>query len=350
MPADQLDGQTTLPILAAKSADSQHEPVASCGFQDQIDRLRDAFNGVLRGKQTTTEKVLACLLARGHLLIEDLPGLGKTTLAKAIASSIGGDFARIQCTPDLLPSDITGFSLLNPKTREFEFRPGPVFASVLLADELNRATPRTQSALFEAMAERQVTLDRTTHKLQETFFVIATQNAVDTHGVFPLPDAQLDRFTMRLSLGYPSADDETEMLADAIRARHGARRLPGAVIDLAKITALQEHVATVEVSAAVRRYLVDVAHASRRRAHIAGGVSPRGLLVWQSVCQAWAHLDGRDFVTPLDAQQTAHDVLGVRLGSSDRDARSLVDELLEEVPVPTLPVRGPSSRGRFGSF
>lgn len=354
MPADQLDRHEMPSILDAHQAIAamshhDHAPDAPCGFQAQIDGLRHALNGVLRGKQATTEKVLACLLARGHLLIEDLPGLGKTTLAKAIASSIGGEFARIQCTPDLLPSDITGFSLLNPKTREFEFRAGPVFASVLLADELNRATPRTQSALFEAMAERQVTLDRTTHPLQETFFVIATQNAVDTHGVFPLPDAQLDRFTMRLSLGYPSAEDETEMLADAIGTHTDRRRLPNAVIDLAQIMKLQEHVATVEVSAPVRRYLVDVAHASRRRPDVASGVSPRGLLVWQSVCQAWAHLDGRDFVTPQDAQQTAHDVLGVRLGTNDRDARRLVDELLEETPVPTLPVRNAATRGRLGA-
>jgi len=155
---------------------------------------------------------------------------------------------------------------------------------------------------------------------------------------------------MRLSLGYPSADEETEMLADAIGNRNGGRRLPGTVIDLVQITQLQEHVATVEVSAAVRRYLVDIAHASRRRVQVAAGVSPRGLLVWQSVCQAWAHLGGRDFVTPQDAQQTAHDVLEVRLGASDRDARSLVDELLEEVPVPALPARDNASRGRFGSI
>ncbi|MCI0459485.1 MAG: AAA family ATPase, partial [Gemmataceae bacterium] len=173
-----------------------------------IDGLRAALNHALRGKPQVIEQVLACLLARGHLLLEDLPGLGKTTLAKALAQAIGSRFARVQCTPDLLPGDITGFSVFNQKTREFDFLPGPVFADVLLADEINRTTPRTQSALLEAMAERQVTVDNVRHPLAPTFFVMATQNPVEHHGTYPLPEAQLDRFAMKLSIGYPERDDE----------------------------------------------------------------------------------------------------------------------------------------------
>ncbi len=178
--------------------------------------LRAALNAALRGKERAVEHVLACLLARGHLLLEDLPGLGKTTLAKALAAAIGGRFARVQCTPDLLPGDVTGFSVFNQKTREFDFLPGPVFADVLLADEINRATPRAQSALLEAMAERQVTVDNVRHTLGETFLVIATQNPAEHHGTYPLPEAQLDRFAMKLSLGYPARDDELGMLEAAV--------------------------------------------------------------------------------------------------------------------------------------
>ena len=176
-----------------------------------------------RGKAAVVEQVLACLLAGGHLLLEDLPGLGKTTLAKALACAVGGRFARVQCTPDLLPGDVTGFSVFNQKTREFEFLPGPVFADVLLADEVNRATPRTQSALLEAMAERQTTVDNVRHELSPSFFVIATQNPVEHQGTYPLPEAQLDRFAMKLSIGYPGRDDEMDMLADAAGTdRNGA--------------------------------------------------------------------------------------------------------------------------------
>src|SRR4029077_19102630 len=178
--------------------------------------LRAALCLALRGKADVIELVLACLLARGHLLLEDLPGLGKTTLAKALAGGIGGQFARVQCTPDLLPGDITGFSVFNQKTREFDFLPGPVFADVLLADEINRTTPRTQSALLEAMAERQATVDNVRHTLTPSFFVIATQNPVEHHGTYPLPEAQLDRFAMKMSIGYPERDDEHDLLAGAV--------------------------------------------------------------------------------------------------------------------------------------
>src|SRR6202035_2120967 len=205
----------------------------------RLDRLRAALNQALRGKAQVIEQVLACLLARGHLLLEDLPGLGKTTLAKALAAAVGGRFARVQCTPDLLPGDITGFSVFNQKTREFEFLPGPVFADVLLADEINRTTPRTQSALLEAMAERQVTVDNERHVLASTFFVIATQNPVEHHGTYPLPEAQLDRFAMKLSIGYPGRNDEMDLLLGAVGSTATETSVDGRVLDEGQLRALQ---------------------------------------------------------------------------------------------------------------
>src|ERR1700757_4382102 len=212
-----------------------------------LDGLCSALNHALRGKPEVVEFVLACLLARGHLLVEDLPGLGKTTLAKALAAATGGPFARVQCTPDLLPGDITGFSVFNQKTREFEFQPGPVFADVLLADEVNRTTPRTQSALLEAMAERQATVDNVRHQLADTFFVIATQNPVEHHGTYPLPEAQLDRFAMKLSIGYPKRDDEMELLALAVGSPNGVPS-EKRVLESGELEALQEQVAQIIVS------------------------------------------------------------------------------------------------------
>ena len=208
-----------------------------------IDGVRAALNGVLRGKAEVVEHVLACLLARGHLLVEDLPGLGKTTLAKALAQALGGKFARVQCTPDLLPGDITGFRVFDQHTREFEFLPGPVFADVLLADEINRTTPRTQSALLEAMAERQVTVDNVRHVLSDTFFVIATQNPVEQHGTYPLPEAQLDRFAMKLRIGYPGRDHELAMLEAAVGRGADGDRSVAPVMDPGQLRALQDRVA-----------------------------------------------------------------------------------------------------------
>lgn len=306
--------------------------VTSAPGAGQIDRLRVVLNRAIRGKARVVEQVLACLLARGHLLLEDLPGLGKTTLAKAVAAGVGGRFARVQCTPDLLPGDITGFSVFNQKTREFEFQPGPVFADVLLADEINRTTPRTQSALLEAMAERQATVDNVCHALTPTFFVIATQNPVEHHGTYPLPEAQLDRFAMKLSVGYPDRADELDMLADAIG---GVAQEPGRDTVLAdgELAALQEKVSRVVVQPDVRAYLVDLGRATRSRPEAALGLSPRGLLIWQRVAQAWAFLKGRPFVTPDDVQEVAVPVLGVRLGHAS-DAGGVIRQLLEAVPVP----------------
>jgi MoxR-like ATPase len=295
--------------------------------------LRATLNGALRGKSAVVEHVLACLLAGGHLLLEDLPGLGKTTLAKALARAVGGRFARVQCTPDLLPGDVTGFSVFNQKTREFDFLPGPVFADVLLADEVNRATPRTQSALLEAMAERQATIDNVRHELSPSFFVIATQNPVEHQGTYPLPEAQLDRFAMKLSIGYPGRDDEMDMLADASGiTRNG--RVDNTALTPEKLHALQQAVASVVVGPAVRAYLVDLGRATRTHARVTLGLSPRGLLTWQRVAQARAFLAGRPFATPDDVQEIAGPVLSVRLGLDAESASTTLSEILAAVAVP----------------
>ena len=316
---------------------------------DRVERVRDRLAGVLRGKPEVIHDLLVCLLARGHILLEDRPGLGKTTLAKALAEALGGRFARVQCTPDLMPSDVTGFNIFNQKTREFEFRPGPVFADILLADEINRATPRTQSALLEAMAERQVTVDAERFPLAESFFVVATQNPHDQHGTYPLPEAQLDRFGMRLEIGYPHPDDERAILAAAVDAATGAEeRGPGGnaigstaaapnnapVIGIQELCRLQSLVAATAVAPRVQDYLVRLAAASRRRPDIPCGISPRGLLIWQRAAQARAFLDGRGFVTPADAQAIARPVLSVRLGLDAAEAEGAIERLLRDVEVP----------------
>lgn len=298
-----------------------------------IQSLRDRLNTAIRGKAEVVELALACLFARGHLLLEDLPGLGKTTLAKTLADAIGGQYTRVQCTPDLMPSDVTGFSMFNQKTREFEFCEGPVFASVLLADEINRAAPRTQSALFEAMAERQVTIDRITHKLPETFFVVATQNPVDSHGAFPLPEAQLDRFAMRLSIGYPERATEMEILASQVGSQQ-RNRAEDPVLTTELLAEIQNEVAAITVAEKVNRYLVDLAEATRQHAEVALGLSPRGLLIWQRVAQARAFLLGREFVTPDDVQNVAKPILSVRLAGEFSSVDHLIDSILSEAATP----------------
>lgn len=297
--------------------------------------VRERLDSALRGKSEVVQFVLTCVLARGHLLLEDRPGLGKTTLAKSLAEAVGGRFARVQCTPDLLPSDITGFNLYSQRTEEFEFRAGPVFSEVLLADEINRATPRTQSALLEAMAERQVTVDSVRHALSAEFFVIATQNPHEQHGTYPLPEAQLDRFAMKISVGYPNRDDERIMLADAVASakRPAADHQP--VLQPGQLARIQNTVAAIAVATPLQDYLVRLAETSRNHRDIALGISPRGLLTWQRAAQAWAFLDGRDFVTPNDIQDVAEPVLVVRLGIDRDDPRSVIAELLKNVPAPT---------------
>ena len=307
-----------------------------CEHQQAIDHLRSRLIATLLGKENVVELVLVCLLARGHILFDDLPGLGKTTLAKAVALAVGGKFARVQCTPDLLPSDITGFNVFNQRDRIFEFMEGPVFSDVLLADEINRTTPRTQSALFEAMAERQVTIDNTRHKLSDSFFVVATQNPVEMHGAYPLPEAQLDRFAMKLRIGYPNRNDEVEILASNIGAKESAAQDDQPILDPSRLSKLQQHVAEVVVAEPVREYLVDLAAATRAHPDMSLGLSPRGLITWQRVAQAFAHLKGRDFVTPDDVQEVALPVLDVRMGGDLDSTRRIVAEIVDSVTVPLL--------------
>jgi MoxR-like ATPase len=299
---------------------------------DSIRTVRRRLTDVLLGKAHVVEHVLCCLLARAHVLLEDVPGLGKTTLAKALASAVGGTFGRLQCTPDLLPGDVTGFSVFNQKTREFDFLPGPAFSDVLLVDEINRATPRTQSALLEAMAEGQVTADNVRRDLSPTFFVIATQNPVEHAGTYPLPEAQLDRFGMKLSVGYPSDEHAMAMLAAAVN--QGSAELDaGPVLHDGELLAFQQRVARIACEARVRRYLVNLATASREHPRVTLAVSPRGLLVWQRLAQAKATLAGRDFVTVDDVQHVARPCLLVRLGTHDGDAGPIIEELLTNVAV-----------------
>jgi MoxR-like ATPase len=303
-----------------------------------MDAVRRRLEGVLKGKQHVVQNVLVCLLARGHILLEDRPGLGKTTLAKALAESLGGRFARVQCTPDLLPSDITGFNIFNQKTREFEFRRGPVFSDILLADEINRATPRTQSALLEAMAERQVTVDAERFALTDEFFVIATQNPHEQHGTYPLPEAQLDRFAMKLEIGYPLREDERDMLRAAVATAGTIRSGPQEpVLDPGELSRMQDAVAAISVAAHVQDYLVRLAEASRSHRDITLGISPRGLLTWQRTAQASAFLAGRGFVTPDDVQRVAGPVLSVRLGIERPDAAAVIAALVRSVEAPTAP-------------
>lgn len=301
---------------------------------DSIALLRERLNTVLRGKESVVHFVLVTLLARGHLLLEDRPGLGKTTLAKALAGALGERFARIQCTPDLLPGDITGFSIFNQKTQEFEFREGPVFAEVLLADEINRATPRTQSALLEAMAERQVTVDAQRYRLPPQFFVIATQNPMDQHGTYPLPEAQLDRFAMKLSIGYPAPEDERKMLSMAVGGVSETSMESEPIFSPHQLVQLQQGVAGVHIDSRLQDYLIALATATRNHPHVSLGVSPRGVLTWQRAAQAHAFLDGRNYVIPDDIQATAIPVLRVRLGVDHDDATPLIQEFLETTAVP----------------
>lgn len=298
-----------------------------------IAALRARLNRALRGKEEVIELVLACLFAQGHLLIEDKPGLGKTTLAKALADAIGGRFARVQCTPDLLPSDITGFNIFNQKTHEFTFQPGPVFADVLLADEINRATPRTQSALLEAMAERQVTVDGARLPLSPQFLVIATQNPIEQHGTYPLPEAQLDRFAMKLSVGYPAIGDELQMLRDAV-GEDSPAGATDSTLTVSELARIQRRVRSIAVAPSIHEYLVRLAQATRTHPQVLLGVSPRGLLQWQRVAQARAWLEQRAYVVPDDVRQAALPVLGVRLGTEHDDPRPVIFEILDAVPVP----------------
>lgn len=283
---------------------------------------------------------LAAVLAGGHVLFEDVPGLGKTLAARSLATALGLDFRRVQCTPDLLPSDVTGSSVYDPATREFTFRPGPVFAGLLLADEINRTAPKTQSALLEAMAERQVSVDGTTHVLPAPFHVVATSNPVEYEGTYPLPEAQLDRFMVRLAVGYPERTAEVDVLA-----RRLARRQEGAtvrqVVDATRLLAMQAGVEAVQVDADVLAYGVDLAAATRTHRAVEVGASPRGSQALVLVARALAVLDGRDYVTPEDVKAVAASALAHRLSLTPQAwaaglaPEAVVAEVLAQVPGPT---------------
>lgn len=311
------------------------ESATMSDHQAAVANIRGRLNLALKGKEDVVEMVLVCLLSRGHLLLEDKPGLGKTTLAKALAAAIGGIFSRAQCTPDLLPSDITGFNIFNQKSHEFEFRRGPVFTDVLLADEINRATPRTQSALLEAMAERQVTVDTERFDLSSEFFVIATQNPVDQHGTYPLPEAQLDRFGMKLSVGYPAEADEICMLQEDIGSTKNQSTDLTPALAPGQLRAIQASVSEIAVAESIQHYLVRIATETRRHPSITLGLSPRGLLTLQRSAQAKALLRNRNFVTPDDVIDVVFPVLGIRLGLDVSEANRVIQEVLDAVPVPS---------------
>jgi len=293
---------------------------------------------VIVGKTAVIEQALVAVLCEGHILIEDVPGIGKTMLAKALARSLGCTFRRIQCTPDLLPSDITGLEYFNQKTQTFDFRPGPVFAQIVLADEINRATPRTQSALLESMEERQVTVEGESRALPRPFVVMATQNPVELQGTFPLPEAQLDRFLIRLVLGYPSAGDEQEMVRRYKVGQPLTDLAP--VTSPAEVLAMQAAVRAVHVSPAIEAYVIAIARATRSHPEIELGLSPRGTLHLARTAQALAAIHEQTFVLPDDIKTMAPAVLGHRLVISsgarlrDRTAAEIADEVLRTVPAP----------------
>ena len=307
-------------------------------FAELFDAIGSTMRRAIQGKDEVVDLVLLCLVSEGHLLIEDVPGVGKTSLAKALARSIDVSFGRIQFTPDLLPSDVVGVTVWNRTEGRFEFRPGPVFASVVLGDELNRASPKTQSALLEAMAEGQVTVDNTTYPLGPPFMVIATQNPIEHEGTYPLPESQLDRFLMRVSVGYPDREAELEVLDT-----HGERSPLDAIVPVVTHREVQGMIAavrTVHVAPAVKGYLVDLADATRRHPDLTLGMSPRATLSLQRVARARAASLGRTYVVPDDVKTLAVPVLAHRLLTTPeaqlrgRSAASVLEEILETIPVP----------------
>ena len=301
-------------------------------------RIVENVETVIVGKHEELKLTVLGLLCQGHMLIEDVPGVGKTVLAKSLSKSVGCQFQRIQFTPDMLPSDVTGVSVFNQKTREFEFRPGPIHAQIVLVDEINRATPKTQSALLEAMEERQVTVDGRTYSLDEPFMVLATQNPIEYEGTFPLPEAQLDRFMLRIRLGYPSKDEEMEVL-ERQRYTHPITQLQQ-VVSVEELLAAQKAIKDIYVDELVKEYIIDVVRETRVHPDVYLGSSSRGALAIYRLCQARAAMEGRDYVLPDDVKALALSALGHRIivgpaaRIKDVEPEQIVQEILNKHPVP----------------
>lgn len=309
------------------------------GMERMNQQLMDHVGKVIVGKEHTIELVMTAIIASGHVLLEDVPGTGKTMLAKSVASSLDCTFQRIQFTPDLLPSDLTGIHFFNQKEGDFEFRPGPLFANLVLADEINRATPRTQSSLLECMEERQISIDGSTRQLERPFIVIATQNPVDNQGTFPLPEAQMDRFMMKIRMGYPSSEESVEILRRTVASRSVDDLT--AVISREELLKAQDTYKTVQINEDLLRYIIQLTEATRQHPELSLGVSPRGAQALLKASQAWAALHGRDFVLPDDIKVLAEPVLAHRLIFRNRIrqqeglAERIIQELLNQTEVPT---------------
>ncbi|MDU0320755.1 MULTISPECIES: MoxR family ATPase [unclassified Enterococcus] len=304
--------------------------------KQKIDQLIQELEKAVIGKRSTIQLMIVALLAGGHVLFEDIPGVGKTLLVKALAKAVQGTFSRVQCTPDLLPSDILGFSVYNSQSKEFEFRPGPIFTTILLADEINRTTPRTQSALLEAMAENHATIDNNTYPLDNHFFVLATQNPIEYEGTYPLPEAQLDRFLFRLQIGYPSFDDELLLLLDKFEKVLDNLKV---VLNSHEIEEIKTSVANVFVSPEVASYALQLVSATRIHSAIQLGISPRGSLAFIQAAKAYALIHGRNYVTPEDLQELVPFVFSHRLIFYDRSLKEdektqMIHALVAQIPIP----------------
>ncbi|RTR27625.1 MoxR family ATPase [Robertmurraya yapensis] len=312
--------------------------MASEKMNPTIEKILQNIERVMIGKRNVAELSLVALLAEGHVLLEDVPGVGKTMMVRALAKSVNANFRRIQFTPDLLPSDVTGVSIYNPREMEFQFRPGPIMGNIILADEINRTSPKTQSALLEGMEESSVTIDGVTHKLEKPFFVMATQNPIEYEGTYPLPEAQLDRFLLKMKMGYPEIEEEMEVLNRA-QVLAPIEELE-AVIDLAELRELQQAIKRVTVDDTIKRYIVDIANWTRTNTSVYLGASPRGSIALMKAAQAYAYMYGRDYVLPDDVKYLAPNVFAHRIILKSEakfegiTAEDVVLRVLDRVPVP----------------